>query len=480
MLYTRRPFVTSLLVCSAAVLADQPLTAQQPAPSAVTSPLEQKKKDAEEAYGRGAYPTTIQLTNEVLRQAPNDDVALYLRGSARVENGLQTGDSDMLRAGIADAREAIRLGGGDHSMYYLPYLYGMTNLSIIEGREDHANVSVQISDTALANPNLTPEEKANLTYQRGLAKRAMKKLDTAATDFETALRLNPKLLAAYTADAETLAQAGQLDRAKAAFDRTVQGFPQNPLVYNERGRFLQQTGKLDEAVADFTRAIELDPNFYISYFNRGYTLMLKDDLQAAETDFTSALRIRNDQPMLYGLRGTARLRQRKTAEAIADHRKAVELDPNSSVTHTDLAFTYFFSKQYAPALQEFTKAVELNPNFRHLEPWRVASMEELGQQQQAETAYATALAQPKDKWSWIDHLLAFQLGRETAEQLKSVVSAQEPAKSAQLCEAEYFIGRSLARQGKQNEAQNAYRQAVQTKARHLSAYRGAEMSLGQN
>ncbi len=41
---------------------------------------------------------------------------------------------------MGDAREAIRLGGVNNSIYYLPYLYGMTNLTLVEGRKEHAEM----------------------------------------------------------------------------------------------------------------------------------------------------------------------------------------------------------------------------------------------------------------------------------------------------------------------------------------------------
>ena len=465
-----------VLLCSQGITLAQPTPPTPPGQRDV-SPLDSKKSQAEEAYSRGAYPTTIQLADEVLRQAPNDHVALYLRGSARVELGLQRNDSDMLRAGIADSREAIRLGGSESSMYYLPYLYGMTKLSLIEQRDDHASVSVQVADQALANQNLKPDEKANLIYQRGLANNALRKHDNAVSDFEAAIRLNPKLLAAYVAAADTLGVQDKADRARVAFNRAVQAFSDNPLIYNNRGMYLQKLDRYDEAVADFTRAIELDGNYYFAYVNRGFTLLKKDDLQAADADFTQALRMRDDQAMVYGFRGTTRMRQGRTQEAIADYNKAVQLAPTSAVAHTDLAFTNYFAGDYAQALKEFNKAVELNPGFRELDPWRVACHEELKQEQQAQTQFAPELSKPAKDWTWIEALLAFQLGRIDPTQLRATVSKSEPQRTPQLCEAEYFIGRKAMRSGNAQEASQAFRRAMQTGAKHLSAYRGAEIAL---
>ena len=472
-----RLLAAAFLVLGVAVpVAAQPVPPVPPATPAAPDPeLERQKISAEDAYKRGDFTQTVELTNRVLKQAPNDHVALYLRGSARVEQGVQRGDGKSLRDGIADAREAIRLGGGNQSIYYLPYLYGMTQLSLSERRADHAKVSVQIADQALANTNLKPDEKANLTYQRGLAKSAQGQLDEAVADFEAAIRLNTKFLAAYTAAADALARSGKADQARTAFNRAVQAFPDNPLVYNNRGMFLQQVNKLDEAVADFTRAIEIDGNYFYSYTNRGFTLMKKGDLQAAEADFSASLKANPSQPMVYGLRGNARFQQGKADQAISDHRKAVELSPNSALAHTDLGFTLFFAGRYADAIQEWELAQKLSPQIRHVRPWTVAALEELGRGSEAKTRFASDLQKPAQQWDWIDHLLAFQLGRIDAEALTTVAGkSPEPAQRA---EAEYFIGRRLAQEGQAAEAQAAFKRAVDTGAAHLSAYRGAKLAL---
>ncbi|HEX6984875.1 MAG TPA: tetratricopeptide repeat protein [Planctomycetaceae bacterium] len=472
----RRPALAGLFLLAASL----PFPASgQTAGGAADPAAEQAKTQAEEAYRRGEFDRAVELTDSVLRKNPNDHVALYLRGSSRVEQGIQRRDAQLLRDGIADAREAIRLGGRDNSIYYLPYLYGMTNLSILENRDDHAEIAVQIADQALGNAALKPDQKANLLYQRGLAKAFLRQTDAAVKDHQEAVRLNPQFLAAYTAAAETLAAAGQTDAAKAAYDRAVRAFPENPLVYNNRGEFLRRTGEAEKAVADLTRAIELDPSYFYALTNRGFALLQLDDPQAAENDFTASLRINPDQPMVYGLRGTARVAQGKFDAAIADHRKVLEQVPENPLAVTDLGFAQFFAGRYQEAVRSFEKAMELNPNFIHLQPWRVAALEELGRKEAAEREFAALFDKPAANRTWIDNLVAFQYDRINADQLRAAVAPAEPQRTAQLAEAEYFIGRKLAQQGDAAGAQAAFRRAIETGAKHLSAYRGAKFALAR-
>ena len=434
---------------------------------------------AEQAYQTGDYARTINLTTTTLNSTPEDHVALYLRGSARVEQGIVDRDIEEIRKGVGDAREAIRLGGVNNSIYYLPYLYGMTNLTLVEGRKEHAEISVRTANQALSLEGLKPDQKARLLYQRGLANNALEKPEEAATDFEEAIKSDSTLLAAYTVAASTLASSNKMPQAKAMFDRAVKAFPENPLVYNNRGDFLRQTNEVQAAIADYTRALELNPNYFYAATNRVFALLQNDDAAAAEADFTNSLRIEPNQPMVYGLRGTARVAQKRFDEALADHKKAVELVPNSPVAMTDLAFAQFFSGQFQEAAQSFEKAQTLNPNFRQLHPWRIAALEKIGRKDAALGEFQAIFDKPEDQRDWVEQLIAFQYDKINAEQLRAKVAAEEPLHSAQLAEAEYFIGAKALAAQNAAAAKQAFQTAVNTGAKHLSAYRGAKFALEQ-
>ncbi|QDT66188.1 tetratricopeptide repeat protein [Calycomorphotria hydatis] len=442
------------------------------------SPTDQQNRAAEEAYQKGDFDKTIQLCDTALRRNRNNDVAYYLRGSAKVELGLRNRDTDKVREGIADAREAIRIRGRESTNYYLPYLFGMTNLSIIEERDDHAEVSIQIAEQTLKRPNMKAEEKSNVLYQKGYAEAYLKKTEDAVASFDAAIRLNPKLLAAYTAAADALARAGEEERAEAAFDRAVKAFPDQPLVHNNRGMFLQQHGKADQSIGDFTKAIQLDPKYFYSYTNRGFALLKTDDPAAAEADFTKSLQQNPNQPMVYGLRGTARLEQKKFDEAIADHEKAVEMVPGNAVAHADLAFAYFFAGSYDAAINAFDNALKLQDTFKHLIPWKVEATREAGQEADPNTdEYSIILATTGAERDWVDSLVAFTFGRLTADELLTAVTADEKIAPAQTCEAHYFIARKLLREGKEAEAKEHFEKALATNQQQLSAYRGAKLAL---
>lgn len=436
--------------------------------------------EAEAAYEKGDFEKCIELANQALKATPADHAALYWRASARVELGHAHHDVKMVRDGIEDARDSLQQLGKMEPNYYLPYLYGMTTLSQLEHRPEHALTSIKIADSLVSRDTIPAEPKANIYYQRGMANNTLDKPGDAAKDFQLAIQLFPQHLGARVALAESYIQARAPEKALAAFAEAIQAFPKNPLVYNNRGLFLQQQGKAKEAVADFTKAIEIDPTFALAYTNRGFTELNRGKPAVAEGDFNSSLKIDPNVPLVYSLRGTSRLSQGNAEGALQDYLTVVKLDPQNVVANADVGFAKLFSKDYAGAQQAFEQALAAEPNLRYLTPWRIWSAALQGNKELAAKAAAESAKKPPLTRDWVDAMLLFLADQETDKQLLFAAKADDQnLQNAQLCEAHYFIAEKKAQAGDQAGAGENYRAALKTNAVNLSAYRGAQFALGQ-
>ncbi len=439
---------------------------------------ERTKTGAEQAYQRGDYQRAIDLTSSVLRANSRDDVAYYLRSSSRVELGLQQRNRKIVRDGIADSREALRLKGRENPIYYIPYLYGMTGLATLENRKEHAEIAVKFAGQAIGTGGLKSEDKAHLLYQRARARAFLQDYDNAIFDFKEAVRLLPTQLGFQMDLADAYAKSGRMDEATTVYKRTIDAFPNEPLVYNNRGMLLQQSGDVETSIEDFSRALQLNPKYFYAYTNRGFTLLKSDDPAAAENDFTASLRINPQQAMVYGFRATARLQQGKVQEAIADHQQALKMVPQNPLAHADLGFARFFAEDYAGALQSFDRAIALDPKLRYLNPWRYLATELDDGAAVVKSKFAEQIEPNAEKRDWIGHLLAYlsgQIGNE--ELIESLSDTKAEITNAQRCEAHFFIGRREATEGQSDEAAKHFRLAIETKAKQLSAFRGAAFAL---
>lgn len=450
--------------------------AQPPNPN---DPFAQQKMQADQAQQKGDYAKSIELTSQVLQQKPNDHLAYYLRASARVESGRAQGNMKTIRDGVGDAREAIRFSQNNNVNYYLPYLYGMMNLAVMENKKSHAETALNVANQILARPNITPEERANFHYQRGMIYLPLNKPQEAAKDFSETIKLSPNHIAALLALPDAYALAGNNEMALASFNQVIQKQPNSPVVYNNRAMFYQQQGKIQEAINDFSRAIQIDPKYHHAITNRGFAYLEGGKAQTAEADLTQSLSIAPNQPFVLGMRGEARLLQGKTAQAIEDQKQAVKLDPSNAALRSDLGFSYFFSQNFPQALAEFNQAVKLAPQqMKVLDPWIYTAMVRSNQKPAADAKFQSTLAKRPDTRDSIDTLLAFLMGAISETELLKSIDPKDPERAkAQTCEAYYFIGQKALMSGNSTAATQNFQQALNTNMKNLSAYRGAQFAL---
>lgn len=463
-----------ILLCCFAI----PFTVTAQTPN-TNDPFAQQKMQADQAQQKGDFAKSILLTSQVLQQKPDDHVARYLRASARVESGRAKGNTNMIREGISDAREAIRFSQMKNVNYYLPYLYGMMNLAVMENKKSHAETALMIANQVLARPNLTAEERANFHYQRGMIHLPLNKPQDAAKDFTETIKLSPNHFAALLALPDAYALAGNNEMALASFNQVIQKQPNSPVVYNNRAMFYQQQGKLQEAINDFSRAIQIDPRYHHAITNRGFAYLEGGKPKTAESDLTQSLSIAPNQPFVLGMRGEARLLQGKIGQAIEDQKSALKLDPQNAALHSDLGFSYFFNQDYPAAIAEFNQAAQLNPQqMKVLNPWIYIAMVRSNQKQAADAKFQSVVAKKPETRDSVDTLLAYLMGAiSEADLLKSIDMKNQERAKAQTCEAHYFIGQKALLAGNNSTATQNFQQALNTKMRNLSAYRGAQYAL---
>src|SRR5690606_7657720 len=146
------------VACLAILASSAPAEAQTATPSASSASTgerhEELNNQADDAYRARDFATTISLASQVLTESPDDPVALYLRASARIEQGIARRDADLIRAGIEDARAAIRQDPSKNPDYYLPYLYGMSHLTGLEQNRAHAETAITTATQILQRPQL--------------------------------------------------------------------------------------------------------------------------------------------------------------------------------------------------------------------------------------------------------------------------------------------------------------------------------------
>lgn len=101
------------------------------------------------------------------------------------------------------------------------------------------------------NPNAT------IYYSRGLAYRRVEDNQKALTDYNQALRFNPKYVKAYVNRGNVRDDLGDKQGALADYNQALKLDPDYVLAYHNRGIFYARQGDKTNAQADFQKAADL-------------------------------------------------------------------------------------------------------------------------------------------------------------------------------------------------------------------------------
>jgi len=115
--------------------------------------------------------------------------------------------------------------------------------------------------------------------------------DNAISDYNDAIRLDPKRATAYYKRGNGWVRKGEYDKAIADFDVAIRLDPKNALIYNNRALAWNKKGEYDKAISDCNEAIRLNPMKVKAYTNRGNAWKNKGQYDNAISDYNKAIRL---------------------------------------------------------------------------------------------------------------------------------------------------------------------------------------------
>lgn len=246
--------------------------------------------------------------------------------------------------------------------------------------------------TCLIDESALPAEARRRAY-RELARQHLRKHDFAgaAAAFDGALDGKPDDGWALAGRGVARRAIGKLEESLADLTRAVELEPASAWELSQRGQTLQALNRSEEALADFSRALELDPDAAEIYGTRGQTYYAMERYPDALADFTRSLELEPDDNWALCWRGRAHREQESYAAALADFTRALELEPKADWALGDRGETYRQMKRYEDALADFTRAIELDPEYVWAFGRRGYTYQELNRREEALADYDRAL-----------------------------------------------------------------------------------------
>jgi tetratricopeptide (TPR) repeat protein len=166
-------------------------------------------------------------------------------------------------------------------------------------------------------------------------------------------------------------QLDQFDDALPDFARAFELGLNSPSLLCERASIWLSRQQYQEALADVEAAIEVDPEHARAHDLRG--LLHENDGEefwnAAEESYSRAISLSPDWALPWFHRANLLAMSKRNEEALEDYRKTVELIPGFATAWKNLASCHVSREEFDDALNAFERALEIDPELvvAHLE-----------------------------------------------------------------------------------------------------------------
>ncbi|MEO0822604.1 MAG: tetratricopeptide repeat protein [Pseudomonadota bacterium] len=194
--------------------------------------------------------------------------------------------------------------------------------------ESSAEDALRFCERALdeGGRRLDARNRALLNFNAGVAALALSRNAHAVERLSEAIRLQPRMTAAYVSRAQAHEAGGRIEAALADYESAIAADPNDPGAHLGRGALLADQGAYEAAVVDLGRAIALQPDWAASFFERGRAHYALGDYTSAERDFSAVIARSPRDATAWINRGEARLAG-GMARAGNDFDRAVLLAP---------------------------------------------------------------------------------------------------------------------------------------------------------
>jgi len=169
-----------------------------------------------------------------------------------------------------------------------------------------------------------PPISAQTRFAAGQLAEAQGNYDNAISQYQAALKQDPKSLDAMFRLGQVYVQTQRFDEAIATWQKYLKATNNSPQGYSNLALAYEAAGRLDEAERAYQAGIARDPKNQSCRLNYGLMLARRNQLEPAMAQLSAVL---PPAAVHYNL-GSVYEQQGRTEEAKAYYRKALELDPN--------------------------------------------------------------------------------------------------------------------------------------------------------
>ena len=195
-----------------------------------------------------------------------------------------------------DPNYALAYAGLAEAYVLLPYYTGARR------RETVPKAREAISTALRLDPNLAEAHTANGKFLYGYEM----DIHGSLREHQRAIELKPNdSTAHHWLGNDVLVALGRFEEAIAEGKRAIELDPLSPVINADLGITLYLARRYDDAIAQLNKTLEIDPTFFYTHYNLGIVLQLKGDLSGAISEFEKAKRL-SDDPLVISLCASAK------------------------------------------------------------------------------------------------------------------------------------------------------------------------------
>jgi serine/threonine-protein kinase len=400
---------------------------------------------------------------DLVRRRP-DARNLACFGKCLKNRGSHSAARGMVARALSAAREAIRAEPeGARAHFQLAYVL-QAQSKPSEAEAEYRTALKLKPDYASAHNNL------------GAALMDQGKLAEAEAEYRAALKLKPDYADAHSNLGTALADQGKLAEAEAECRASLELKPDDAVAHNTLGSALRLQGKLAEAEAQCRAALKLKPDYAEAHANLGVSLRLHGKLAEAEAQCRAALKLKPDYAAAHHNLGVALKDQGKLAEAEAEYRAALKLKPDDPEAHTNLGNALKDQGKLAEAEAEHRAALKLKPDLAETHNNLGNALKDQGKLAEAEAEYRAALKLNPDLAGTHNNLGIALVNQGKPTEAEAECRAALKLKP-DLAETHINLGVALHGQGKLAEAEAEFRAALKLKPDLAAAHHNLGVAL---
>jgi protein O-GlcNAc transferase len=231
---------------------------------------------------------------------------------------------------------------------------------------------------------------ANLLEGRG-------RLEEAVASWREAIRLMPDRQAQlHNRLGNTLAALNHLDQALTEYDHALRSNPRSAVAQYNLAHLLNRLGRLEEAAERYRRAIALEPGFAAAHNNLGHVLNRLGRHEEAARCCREALRLRPGDPAAQNNLGNALAGLARFEEAEACYREALRLKPDLPETQRNLGDALSSLRRFEEAVSCYREALRRRPELADAWNNLGVALGTLGDAEEAARCYDEALRRKPD------------------------------------------------------------------------------------